>query len=150
MNIANGGDLDRRTWWQVARTCSGTRIDRRNYLVFLSWLTAWAVSFLAATVLLQRDFFQTAPMSWMLVLIPTTIGILALLAYLRFLRTTSGLLRQIQIDGISFGFGTGVVIALGYQVFEHAGAPEMRVSHVVAMMMIGWATGQIVSLMRYR
>lgn len=150
MSSANGGESDRRTWWQLAKTCSGTELDRRNYFVFGSWLTAWVATFLVATKLLQRDLYQTTPVSWALVLLPTIIGIIALLAYLRFLRLASGLLRQTQLDGLAFGFGAGVVIAVGYQVFEYAGAPEMRVSHVIAIMMIGWAAGQLLSLMRYR
>ena len=46
MSSVNGGESDRRTWWQLAKTCSGTELDRRNYFVFVSWLTAWAATFL--------------------------------------------------------------------------------------------------------
>lgn len=146
----NGGESDRRTWWQLAKTCAGSELDRRNYLVFVSWLTGWAVTFHFATKLLQQSLYQVSPISWALVLLPTTIGVFALLAYLRFLRMASGILRQTQLDGLAFGFGAGVVITVGYQVFEYAGAPGMRVSHVITIMLIGWAAGQLLSLMRHR
>ena len=69
MSGVDGGESDRRTWWQLAKTCSGTELDRRNYFVFVSWLTAWAATFLVATKLLQRDLYQTTPVSWVLVLV---------------------------------------------------------------------------------
>ncbi len=150
--MTNSNDFkdDGQSWWQLARTCSGSGFDRRNFIIFIVWLNAWLLTFLAATWFARRDQGPATALSLILPIVSTLFGFVALYAYQRFLRLSDGLLRQIQYDGFAFGFGAGVVAAVGYRVFEYVGAPEMRVSHVVAIMMIGWIAGQILSIIRYR
>ncbi len=149
MNDAVGTGSGRRSWWQLARTCSGTGFDRRNYCVFIAWLTAWAVTYLAASWVLQEDPLPATAVSWALAIVPTAFGVTALFAYLHFLRMADGPLRQVQLDGLAFGFGAGVISAVGYRLFEYVGAPAMRVSHIVLVMLFGWAVGQLLSMRRY-
>ena len=110
----------------------------------------WMVTFLMANWFSQRDPGETNLVSLILPIVSTIFGVIALYTYHRFFRLADGFLRQIQFDGFAFGFGTGVVLAVGYRVFEDIGAPEMSVSHVVAIMMIGWIAGIILSIIRHR
>ncbi len=148
-NIHNS-NTDRRSWWKLIKSCSGTELDRRNQYRFIAWLMAWAVSFLAATWTLQANLGLSSPVSWLVAVAPNVFGIGALFAYLRFLRMADELLRKIQLEGLALGFGAGVVFAVGYQLLDRAGAPQLQVSDPVVVMMVGWALGQLLGMRRYR
>jgi hypothetical protein len=68
---------------------------------------------------------------------------------LRFLRQADELLQKIQLEGLAIGFAAGAFFALGYQLLEHLGAPELDVSAPVTVMMFGWAFGQLLASRRY-
>lgn len=150
MTNIHDSNTDRRSWWKLIKSCSGTELDRRNQYRFTAWLMAWAVSFLAATWTLQADLGLPSPVSWLVALTPNVFGIVALFAYLRFLRMADELLRKIQLEGLALGFGAGVVFAMGYQLLERAGAPQLQVSAPAVVMMVGWALGQLLGMRRYR
>ena len=150
MDKAPPSETERQSWWEMIKSCSGTEADRRNQYRFLAWLLAWAVSFLAATWALRSDLGLEGPAAWTIAIGPDVLGICALLAYLHFLRMADELLRKIQLEGLALGFGAGVIFAMSYQLLERAGAPQLRVSDTVVVMMVGWAVGQLLGLRRYR
>lgn len=150
MNPAYPDDSERLSWWQLIKQCSGTAADRRNQYRFLAWTLLWAIAFLAATWVLRSDFGLAQPLAFAVALIPTGFGIGAVFAYLRFLRMADELVRQIQLQGIAFAFGVSFIFAMGYQLFEHAGAPVMSVSDFVLVMSVGWIVGQLLAIGRYR
>ncbi|MEE8243945.1 MAG: hypothetical protein V3R27_03040 [Pseudomonadales bacterium] len=145
---AQTGDAQRKGWWALILACSGTAADRRNQYIFLGWLFAWAVSFLAATWALKFLDLQGIA-AWLLAIAPNVFSIGALFAYLHFLRMADELIRQIQLEGLAFGFGAGAIFAMGYQLMEHAGAPELHVGDPVVVMMVAWALGQLIGMRRY-
>ena len=145
----NDAHTDRRTWWELIKSCSGTGADRRNQYRFLGWMAAWGVSFVSATWAL-RFLSLDGPVAWGVAIVPDVFAVGALLAYLYFLRMTDEMLRQIQLEGLALGFGAGVVFAVGYQLLERAGAPQLDIGDVVVVMMFGWALGQFIGLRRYR
>jgi hypothetical protein len=140
---------ERRGWWQLAKIRGGTETDRRNYLVLVAWLIAWAVTFLLATWGLQEDLGLPTSVGWLLAIIPTANAIITLFAYLRFLRMANELLRRTQLDGLALGCGAGVIFGVGYQLFEHVGAPSMQVSHIIIVMTCGWVAGLLLGMRRY-
>ncbi len=145
-----GSDTGRRSWWEMIKSCSGTELDRRNQYRFIAWLMAWMVSHLAATWALQADQGITGSTVWLVAVAPNAFGIAAVFAYLRFLRMADELLRRIQLEGLALGFGAGVVFAMGYQLLELAGAPQLNISDPVVVMMVAWAVGQLMSMRHYR
>ena len=149
MTDIHSSDTGRRSWWEMVKSCSGTEIDRRNQYWFVAWLLAWAVSFVVANWALQADQGLTGPVVWLVAIAPNVFGIAGLFAYLRFLRMADELLRKIQLEGLAIGFGAGVVFAMGYQLLERAGAPQLQVSDPVGVMMVGWAVGQLLAMRRY-
>lgn len=150
MTNTHDSNTERRSWWKLIKSCSGTELDRRNQYRFIAWLMAWAVSFLAATWALRADLGLSSPVSWLVAVAPNVFGIVALFAYLRFLRMADELLRKIQLEGLALGFGAGVVFAMGYQLLERAGAPQLQVTAPAVVMMFGWALGQLLGMRRYR
>jgi phosphoglycerol transferase MdoB-like AlkP superfamily enzyme len=149
MKDPHHADLDRRGWWQLAKVRGGTETDQHNYLVLVAWLIVWAVVFLLATWVLQEDMGLSTPVKWLLAVIPTAFAIIALFAYLRFLRMGNELLRRTQLDALALGCGAGVLFGIGYQLFEHVGAPSMQVSHIIIVMTCGWVAGLLLGMRRY-
>ena len=143
-------DSDPKSWWQLVKNCSGTELDRKNQYRFLAWMFTWAISFVAASWALKADYGLAAPVIWLVALVPNIFGIGAVMAYMRFLRMADELLRRIQLEGLAIGFGAGAVFAMGYQLLERAGAPQLQVNDMLVVMMFAWAVGQLISMRRYQ
>lgn len=139
-----------RSWWQAIKNFSGTEQDRRNQTWFLAWMLAWAVSYVGASWALKGDSNLPSSLAWSLVAIPNLIGIVAVLAYLRFLRMADELMRKIQLEGLAVGFAAGVLTTSGYQLAEAAGAPQLQTDHIIVVMIFGWTIGQLHGTWRYR
>ena len=145
-----GGQDDRLSFWSAVRMCSGTAADRRNQYRFVILLLAWAIGFVGVTWILENREELSGVAAWGLAVAPTLFALLALAAYLRFLRETDEFVRKIQIEGLAFGFGGGLIFATGYQVLESAGAPSLETSAIISAMMFSWAAGQLIGVWRYR
>lgn len=150
MNATSSTREDRKTWWETIKHCSGSEADRRNQYRFLFWCLTWAVSFVAANWALRNNSTWSNEATWAVAIAPIVLGIPAVLAYLRFLREADELVRKIQVEGLAFGFGSGVIFAIGYQLLERAGAPELEASALVVVMMVAWTVGQLLAVSRYR
>lgn len=143
-------DAPRRSLWEVLKSCSGTELDRHNGNVFAAWCVVWAVSYVAASWMLKGDYTLARPLVWSLVAVPNLLSIIAVFSYMRFLRMADELLRKIQLEGLSLGFGAGVVLVAGYQLVEAAGANELQTDHIMLVMIFGWMAGQFHGMWRYR
>ena len=130
--------------------CSGSALDRRNQYWILLWGLVWGVGFLAAAWALRPDVGLDGRTAWAVAIAAVALSVPPLLAYLRFLRMTDELLRKIQLEGLALGFGAGAIFGLGYPLLEEAGAPDAADSTIVVVMMIAWALGQFLGLVRYR
>ena len=148
--MMNGADASRKSIWQMIRGCSGTAADQKNGMLISAWCLAWAVCYVAAAKVLKGDFELSTTMIWTLVAVPNLLSIIAVSAYMRFLRMADELLRKIQLEGLAMGFGAGVVLITGYQLFEAAGANELQTDNIVVVMMFSWVAGQLLGTWRYR
>ncbi len=138
--------------WQWFAGCPGgmTELDRRNQRRFLRWVLIWGASYIGAAVVLVTLGVRSGPMAWTAAGVPDLVGIGAIMVYLRFLRQADELLRRIQLESLALGFGAGVVFALGYRLFELAGAPKLDVDDPALVMLISWSFGQWLAMRRYR
>lgn len=143
-------DAGRRSWWDTMIACSGTAADRRNQKIFAFWVLAWALSYVSVTWLLQREPAISGAAAWAVALLPLLLGVIAVLAYLKFLRAADELLRRIQLEGLAFGFGAGVLYATSYEVLEFVAVPAASLSDTATVMMLAWVAGQLLSTWRYR
>ena len=141
-------DADRPSLWRrIAAFESMAWPDMRG---FLGWMFAWALCFAAASQALKADLGLPDPLAWALAVLPDVLGIAALLAYLRFLQRADELVQKIQLQGLALGFGVGVLFATGAQLLERVGAAHPAIGDTAAVMLVGWALGQLLAAWRYR
>ena len=145
-----GDGPERQGYWQAIVACAGTAADRRNQYRFILRLLAWAITFVGASWLLGNRGDLAPVLAWSLALVPNLFAIAALFAYLRFLREADELVRRIQLEGLAFGFGAGVVAAMAWFTLERVGIPQLSGDTVVLIMLMGWVTGQLAASWRYR
>ena len=148
--MMTNSDLNRRSFWKVIQSYSGTREDKRNEYRFAAWCLAWAVTYVAAHWVLKADLDLATPLVWLLVAVPILTILAAVFSYLHFLRNADELLRKIQLQGLAMGFGAGVVFVTGYQLLEAAGAAQMQTDHLIMVMTFSWVAGQLYGMWHYR
>ena len=117
---------------------------------FTAWTFAWALSYVAASWALKADLDLATPLVWLLAAAPNVIAVVAVFAYMRFLRMADELLRKIQLEGLALGFAAGVVFITGYQLLEAAGASQLQTDDIVLVMIFSWMAGQFYGMWHYR
>ena len=123
---------------------------QRNQIVVVGWLFLWQLAFLLATVALRKAWVPAGPVAILVAILPTLLGVAMLFAYKRFLRRSDELQRKIQLDALAFGFGSGLVAAVAYQLLERAGAGfGAEVADLAAFMMVAYAIGVLLGTRRY-
>jgi hypothetical protein len=147
MTSAAREDYSRSVW----RTCivGATPVDRRNNWRFLVWALAWAVIFVGSGLAQRRLHFEGG-IAWVVAVLPAVPAIGAFVAYLRLLREADEMVRAIQLQGLAYGFGAGVLVMIGVQFPAHPGAFALETDHVLLAMTGAWAVGQLVAARRYR
>ena len=129
---------------------ANTPTDRRNNRRFTYWCIAWAVTLIGATWMIKNVEAVSGVGAWLIALVPNVFALGALVAYMRFLRMTDELQRRIQVEGLAVGFGIGWIFAIGYQVMEAAGAPELPITAMILVLTGGWVLGTLLAIGRYR
>jgi hypothetical protein len=132
-------------------TCSAlyTPRDARNMRTFNGWLIAGALTFATATILLAKKFIAPAPLGWVLAAATVALLVLAVRAYMIFLRDADELLRKIQLEALALSFGTAAVFMLGWRLCERLGAPKLDVDDPFLLMALVWAVAQWSGFRRY-
>lgn len=128
----------------------GTDVDRINGRRLVVWCIVLAVSLVAATWLLSSDSSPTGALAYAVATGVAVLGGAALLAYRRFLHGADELTRRIQLEGVAFGFGVGLLFTLLYPLFEHAGAPERSLADAATVMIFAYVAGVLLATRRYR
>ncbi len=128
IDTLTSSDVKLRSWWEAIKSCSGTKLDRRNQNRFAGWMLAWAVSYMAASWTLKADLDLATALVWFLVAAPNLIAIVAVFDYLRFLRMADELLRKIQLEGLALGFAAGVLVIAGTNWRKRPVHPSWRLT----------------------
>lgn len=149
MNDINKEDLPKSGFWALCQYSFGTQRDQKNQKQFVYWAFLWAGSLLAAAWLLKGDYVS-APLSWLVAIVPTILGIVSMFVYLRFLREADELIRKIELEGLALGFGVGVLFLIGYPLLEQVGLPPISAQKTGAVMLFAWVFGHIFARMRYQ
>jgi len=141
----------RKRGWNYFEACRAnlTPEARRKQRIFTVWCLVWALSFVAATWLLRFEAVTAPPLTWLVALVPTLIGLQLIRSYVRFFRSADELMQKVHLEGLAFGFGAGFLFMTGYGLFENTGAPVMNVNYPVAVMAFAWAFGQLLAMRRY-
>ena len=127
-----------------------TPVDRQNSKKFTLWCIAWAIAIIAANWVVSTFDGMPSTAAWIVAALPNFFALCALAAYMRFLRMTDEMQRRIQIEGLAVGFGVGWFFAIGYLVFQSAGAPTLPVTAMILVMTAGWIIGNLLAIRHYR
>lgn len=133
-----------------AQSCDGVlQADRRNGRLIVLTSVAWAVVFVASSWTLNGDSGPSGATAWGIAALCLALGIVALAAYRKYLLEADELTRRIQLEGVAFGFGVGVLFSLSYQLFNVAGAPDIALTHTGTVLVFGYIAGVILATRRY-
>ncbi len=144
------GPEERMSFWTALNSGCGNAIDRKNQVRFLGWCIGWLMVLASTVYFLENNPDFQGPAAWAIALIPFALSMGIVFSYLRFLRNADEFIRKIQIEGLAFGFGVGIVVGIAYQLLERVGAPEMSTNDLVMVMAVGWMLGQLTGVWRYR
>ncbi len=125
-----------------------TARDRRNQWSYILWMLTWMLSFVAGMFLLEFDWVSGA-FGYVVALVPSLLGVGAVMAFLRFVRQADELQRKIQVEALGWGFGAGAIFMFGYQLLEGAGLPAIDIADPAAVMFVSWALATVVLARRY-
>jgi hypothetical protein len=123
--------------------------DQKNLRRVNLALLIWALVWIAATLLLDRGALEGAA-AWLVALAPSTIALILVRHYVRFLREADELLRLVNLEGLALGFGAGFVFMTTYRLFERAGAPDLDINDSLLVMVGFWALGMWLAKRRYQ
>lgn len=129
-----------------------TAADRKNLWRVQIWGGLWAVVFVASSQLLKRwpELVPGIALRAGLVALTTVLGVVMVLAFVRFLREADELVRRIHLEALAVSFGATVVITTSWRLVERLGAPKGDISDALLPMMAVWMIAQIVATRRYR
>lgn len=96
--------------------------DAHNLRIFGFWISAMAISLIAGTFLIEARF---VPLAWLLPATCAFLGLMAVRAYVIFIRNADELLRKIHLEALAVGFGAGLVFMPTYRLCERLGAPKL-------------------------
>jgi len=140
----------RQTLWG-ALTCADqglTDRDRRNQWVATGWSFAWMLTFLAATLLIEKELVSGNAL-WGVALVPTIVGVGAILVYRRFLVQADELQRKIQLGALASGFGVALVGSFGLELIEEAGGFGFALSAPMIPAILAYVIAILVSVRRF-
>jgi len=122
---------------------------RRNLNRANVWMALWLVCFAAATWLIRAGIVTAGPVGWVVAILPTAVGVGALLGFGRYLREGDELQRKIQLQALAFGFGAGLFVGFGYRLFEGLGAPVASISDASVVIVFFYLIGLWLGRRRY-
>lgn len=134
-------------WERCADT---TPRDWRNTRRFLWAVAAWGVTFLSVSLAIKKQILPPGPVTWIAAALPIVAGLLACLAYARYLREADELQRQYQLWALGLGFAAGWLALSCYPILERVGAPAMDSSGYTLVMILFFSLGTLLGRIRYR
>ena len=124
--------------------------DRRNGRRVMLVSLVWATVFVGSTALLESASGPTGFAAWVIAGVCTALGLVALAVFRRFLLDADELTRRIQLEGVAFGFGAGLLFSLTYGLFNDAGAPDVSMTHAGTVLIVGYMAGVLRATRQYR
>lgn len=129
--------------------CSAPRRDRRNHRLVTLWSAIWAISFVAATLAIKKEWLVSGP-AIAVGAVTALFGVATLMAYRRFLRETDELRRKIELEALALAFGVGVVAGLSYWLMMEGGlVPGKGFGFVFAGMILVHSVSVMIAVRRY-
>jgi hypothetical protein len=112
--------------WQAMRES-----DRVNDKRTTAWAFAWVVSLALARLPVAFDWVPPV-LGWLLAALCIAVGAQFVRSYLRMVREADELLREVQLEGLSVGFGAGLICGFTSLVFVQP-SPWLALAILMAM-----------------
>lgn len=143
-------DETRRTIWQRLASCATERPeDRRNNWIATAALFFWALTYTLVSILIRGERIPDGAATYLLVLVPIALSVLAVAAYMRFVLRADELLRKMSLEAFSIGFGGGFVATYALDLAEKVGYGPFDISTPMMVMIACWVIGFLVAARRY-
>lgn len=126
-----------------------TERDRHNERRAGAWLLVWVLSSVVVRLLIQYDLLQSGVSIWLAIVVSTALGVLAVLAYVRFIREADELIRKIQTEALALGFAAGLVGNFTYNLIERATGHRFDPGDLLLLLVIGYLAGIWAGARRY-
>jgi len=123
--------------------------DRRNGWRYTAWTFLWLLSLAAVKFVLETTSLDGL-LAWAVTAVPIVLSLVALWAYLRFLREADELTRRVQLEAIAFGFAVGLIVHFAWFPLSQLGAPALDRSALMTVMVLAYLAGMGVVARRYK
>jgi hypothetical protein len=91
-----------------------------------------------------------APWKYAIAVLPVLPALWIPLAVVRLFREVDELQKQIQLEGLAFGFAAAAVLTFTYGFLQNAGLPDVSWIWVWPVMAVCWLVGLTAAKRRYR
>ncbi|WP_258405233.1 hypothetical protein [Shewanella mesophila] len=110
----------------------------------------WVASLALSSYLLKQEPLSASWLVATLFVVHSTIGILMILAYKRFLTQLDEMERKIQLDALALAVGVTIVGFSSYSVLDLADmVPDLKASYVIVSIAVTYMVGIISGRVRY-
>lgn len=148
-NRSGGSGEGRRPWWAIGCSPTMARGDRRNLRRFNALLFLWLVTFAGTLAVLRLQPDGLGAWRFVVAATPALFLLVALLAYIKFIREADELTRKIQLESLAFGFGAGFWVMFGYSMLVKAGAPPLDTTDASMAMVFAYMVSVAMAQKRY-
>ncbi len=134
------------------RCAATTKRDLRNSVV-LGWtIIAWALANAGSLLLLNkfRYLVPDGPIPWIVAALPTVLGIVLLVVFVRYLHQSDELQRILQLQAVAIAFGGSYFGFAAYGSFEPLGAPPVTFDHYFVVVCVVYSAVTFLNVRRYR
>ena len=130
---------------------TATESDTRNERRIIGWSIAMAVTFVAATFVIEGDIVTNTAVTVLLTAGVGALGVVLVLAYRRFIDQTDELMRKIQLEALALTVGAGWVSAFVYSLLQNGDlvSPEWATTTLIMVLAITYTIGVAIGRRRY-
>ncbi|GBF31052.1 hypothetical protein MnTg04_01005 [bacterium MnTg04] len=124
---------------------------RKSSMRLLSWVFAWVGTMVLADKAELYEWYSSAWISMLAIVINTGIGIGVIVTFLRFLKELDELQRKIQLDALALSMGIGFVGGFAYSLLATAQfISDAEASDILVLMSVAYMAGIIIGQVRYK
>jgi hypothetical protein len=123
--------------------------DRRNSLAVLIWTLVWGATY-TATLQAVKAGLVHGLLTWAMVAVSLITGVMALRAFVRFVRKADEMIHRLYVDALAFGFAAGAVFFPGSEILAALGGPVYGSNELFAAMCLAFAGKLFWTVRRYK
>lgn len=149
--MSRGMDADRPTLGRRLKEVllGETRRDLRNSLGVMIWTLLWGAAYTGTLQAIKAGLAKGA-VTWVLVSLTAFTGLMAIRAYVRFVREADEMVQKVYIDALAFGFAVGAVFVAASEILSALGGPHFGGNEMFMTMCLAFAGKVFWNLWRYK